>query len=97
MLAPSHFEKLYNKSYFEAGRSLKNHSLPSVNEDFEGEPDAKRALLDSFFFIKTIYSPPLFANRRCDASTPWADSPRVVATKSLLTSRLSSPPWQRCA
>ena len=28
-----------------------NRSLPSVNENFKGEPDAKRALLDGFFFI----------------------------------------------
>ena len=50
MLAPSSIsKKLYNKSYFEAGRYPKNRSLPSVNEDFEGEPDAKRALLYGFF------------------------------------------------
>ena len=45
------FEKLYNKSYFEAGRSPRNRSILGVCEDFEGKPDAKRALLDSFFFI----------------------------------------------
>ena len=53
-LAPSYFEKLYNKSYFEAGRSPRKRSLPSVNEHFEGKPDAERALLDSFFFLFTI-------------------------------------------
>ena len=49
MLAPSYFEKLYNKSYFEAGRRPRKRSLLGVNEHFEGKPDAKRALLDSFF------------------------------------------------
>ena len=51
MLAPSYFEKLYNKSYFEAGRSPRNRSILGVCEDFEDKPDAKRALLDSFYFI----------------------------------------------
>ena len=41
-------KKLDNKSYFEAGRRPRNRSLLGVNEDFEGEPDAERALLDSF-------------------------------------------------
>ena len=45
------FEKLYNKSYFEAGRRPRKRSLLFVNEHFEGKPDAERALLDSFFFI----------------------------------------------
>ena len=45
------FKKLYNNSYFEAGRSPRKHSLLSVNEHFEDKPDAKRALFDSFFFI----------------------------------------------
>ncbi len=40
--------KLYNKSYFEAGRRLRKRSLLGANEHFEGKPDAKRALLDSF-------------------------------------------------
>jgi hypothetical protein len=44
-------KKLYNKSYFEAGRSLRSRSLLSANEDFEGEPDAERALLDGFLLI----------------------------------------------
>ena len=48
MLAPSYFEKLYNKSYFEAGRRPRKRSLPSVNEHFENKPDAERALLYSF-------------------------------------------------
>ncbi len=37
------FGKLYNVSYFEAGRRLRNRSLLCVNEDFEVKPDAKRA------------------------------------------------------
>ncbi len=45
---PFSTQKLYNKSYFEAGRSLRNRSLLDVNEDFEDEPDAERALLDDF-------------------------------------------------
>ena len=40
--------KLYNKSYFEAGRRPRKRSLPSVNEHFEDKPDAKRALFDNF-------------------------------------------------
>ena len=36
-------QKLYNVSYFEAGRRLRNRSLLCVNEDFEVKPDAKRA------------------------------------------------------
>ena len=54
MLAPYYFKKLYNKSYFEAGRRPRKRSLPSVNEHFEGKPDAKRALLDSFFLYNSI-------------------------------------------
>ena len=45
------FEKLYNKSYFEAGRRPRKRSLLFVNEHFEGKPDAKRALLGSFSYI----------------------------------------------
>ena len=41
-------KKLYNKSYFEAGRSPRKRSLQVVNEHFEDKPDAKRALLDYF-------------------------------------------------
>ena len=40
--------KLYNKSYFEAGRRPKNRSILGVCEDFAGKPDAKRALLGNF-------------------------------------------------
>ena len=51
--------KLYNKSYFEVGRSPRKRSLPSVNELFEGKPDAKRALFDNFipvlYSVKVIY------------------------------------------
>ena len=42
------FGKLYNVSYFEAGRRPRNRSLLCVNEDFEVKPDAKRASLDNF-------------------------------------------------
>jgi hypothetical protein len=42
------FQELYNKSYFEAGRRPRNRSLLGANEDCEGKPDAKRALLDNF-------------------------------------------------
>ena len=41
-------QKLYNVSYFEAGRRPRNRSLLCVNEDFEVKPDAKRASLDNF-------------------------------------------------
>ena len=41
--------KLYNKSYFEAARRLRNRSLLDVNEDFSDKADAERALLDSLF------------------------------------------------
>ena len=52
------FEKLYNKSYFEAGRRPRKRSLLSVNEHFEAKPNPERALLD-FFFIN--YSFDIFA------------------------------------
>ena len=39
---------MYNKSYFEAARRLRNRSLLSVNEDFEDKADTKKALLDFF-------------------------------------------------
>ena len=55
MLAPYYFKKLYNKSYFEAGRRARKRSLPSVNEHFEVKSDAKRALLDSFFLFIGIF------------------------------------------
>ena len=45
-------KKLYNKSYFEAGRRPRKRSLLDVNEHFEDKPDAERALLGSFFYLK---------------------------------------------
>ena len=45
------FNKLYNKSYFEAGRRPRKRSLLNVNEHFEAKPDAERALFDNFFTI----------------------------------------------
>ena len=45
------FKKLYNKSYFEAGRRPRKRSLHSVNEHFEVKPDAKRTLLDNFLKV----------------------------------------------
>jgi hypothetical protein len=42
-------KKLYNKSYFEAARSLKKRSLLGVNEHFSGKADAERALLGNFY------------------------------------------------
>ena len=42
---------MYNKSHFEAARRPRNRSIPSVCEDFEIKADAKRALLDSFFYL----------------------------------------------
>ena len=45
------FEKLYNKSYFEARCRPRKRSLLSVNEHFEAKPDAERALFDIFFII----------------------------------------------
>ena len=47
--------KLYNKSYFEAGRSPKNRSILGVCEDFAGKPDAKIALFDYFNLITQLY------------------------------------------
>jgi hypothetical protein len=41
-------KKLYNKSYFEAGRSPRKRSILNVCEHSEDKPDAKRALLDGF-------------------------------------------------
>ena len=41
-------KRLYNNSYFETGRRPRKRSLLSVNEHFEGKPDAKRALLGNF-------------------------------------------------
>ena len=44
------FDKnLYNKSYFEAARSLGKRSILSVCEHFTNEADAERALLYRFF------------------------------------------------
>ena len=53
----SHFlsQKFYNKSYFEAARSLRNRSILDVCEDSENEADAERALLDNFYFIFELY------------------------------------------
>ena len=42
-------EKAYNKSYFEAARSLTNRSILSVCEDLANKADAKRALLYDFY------------------------------------------------
>ena len=49
----SHFlsQKLYNKSYFEAARSLRNRSILDVCEDSENEADAERALLYNFYLF----------------------------------------------
>ena len=47
-------QKLYNKSYFEVGRSPRKRSLLGVNEYFKGKPNAKRALLDDFFYLFTV-------------------------------------------
>ena len=44
-------KKLYNDSYFEAGRRRQNRSILGVCEDFDDKPDAKRALLDDFSWI----------------------------------------------
>ena len=41
--------KLYNKIHFKAGRRPKNRSSFCTNEDFEGKPNAKRALFDNYF------------------------------------------------
>ena len=40
--------KLYNKSYFEAGRSPRKRSILGVCEHFEDKPDAEIALLGDF-------------------------------------------------
>ena len=60
-----HLPKVYNKSYFEAGRRPRNRSLLEANEDFEGKPDAKRALLGSFdyqFFLPLTITPFAFSS-----------------------------------
>ena len=57
--------KLYNKSYFEAGRRPRNRSLQSVNEHFEHERNAKITLLDNFayqFFLPLIITPLAFSS-----------------------------------
>ena len=46
---------------------------------------------------KTISYTPRWPNPFGVVTTPQGDSPRVVATKNLLTSRLSSRPSARCA
>ena len=40
---------LYNKSYFEAARSLEKRSIVCLCEHFPDKADAKRALLDEFY------------------------------------------------
>ena len=49
-----HTKNLYNKSYFEAARSLRNRSILGVCEDFEDEADAERALLYRFFLWNRV-------------------------------------------
>ena len=63
--------KLYNKSYFEAGRRPRNRSLLGANEDFEDEPDAKRALLGNFYSSSARYS---------SISPGWQSSARQIAS-----------------
>ena len=48
-LIPTLAKKLYNKSYFEAARSLGKRSMLDVCEHSPNEADAERALLYSFF------------------------------------------------
>ena len=43
--------KLYNKSYFEAGRSPRKRSILGVCEHFEDKPDAEIALLGDFALL----------------------------------------------
>ena len=42
-------KNLYNKSYFEAARSLGKRSILGVCEHFTNEADAERDLLDRFY------------------------------------------------
>ena len=51
-----YYRELYNKSYFEAGRRPRNRSIRIVCEDFEGKPDAKRALLGNFHYSSVCSS-----------------------------------------
>ena len=50
-------QKLYSKSYFEAGRSGAKRSILDVCEHLRRKPDAKRALLGNFFLslLKELY------------------------------------------
>ena len=57
--------KLYNKSYFEAGRSDAKRSIPVVCEHLRHKTDAKRALLYDFayqFFLPLIITPLAFSS-----------------------------------
>ncbi len=47
---PSSLWDSSNKSYFETARSSRKRSILGVCEYFGNEADAKRALLDGFFF-----------------------------------------------
>ena len=53
--------KNYIKSYFEDARSSRIRSLLCVNEDFENEADAERALLENFY-IELGLLPFIFKN-----------------------------------
>ena len=53
-------------------RSLRNHSLLNVNEDFETEPNAKRASQDNFYLIATILMIDLSAALRVGSSISTA-------------------------
>ena len=70
---PFYYRELYNKSYFEAGRRPRNRSILIVCEDFEGKPDAKRALLGNFHYSSVCSS----------SSSGRTNSVKPAATKML--------------
>ena len=76
-MQPSLFiKRLYNNSYFETGRSPRKRSLLSVNEHSEGKPDAKRVLLNNFYFISQ--TPPLPKTPLTHVSSVLARKPKSI-------------------
>ena len=79
--------KLYNKSYFEAGRSPKNRSILGVCKDFAGKPDAKIALFDYFNLITQLYQLNPKHSRTCAykaSSTHRVRDPNTYEGRTLL-------------
>ena len=57
-----HTKNLYNKSYFEAARSLGKRSILGVCEHFTNEADAERDLLDRFYWKSCISNKPTLSD-----------------------------------